>query len=43
MNAATKGEETDKMLMEASGMLETLAMQIFAKFGWSFRNRIGSS
>jgi hypothetical protein len=36
-------EEAGKMLKQACGLLETLAMQIFAKFGWRFRNRIISS
>jgi hypothetical protein len=36
-------EEEGKLLMKACGVLQTLVMQIFANFGWHFRNRIGSS
>jgi hypothetical protein len=36
-------EGAGQMLKQACRLLETLAMQIFAKFGWHFKNRIESS
>lgn len=37
-----KFDEDKKMMQEASQAIEVLAMQVFANFGWRFRNRIGS-
>jgi hypothetical protein len=38
-----KLEDDGQLLLQACGLLETLAFQFFTDFGWCFKNRIGST
>jgi hypothetical protein len=38
-----KLEDDGQLLLQACGLLETLAFQFFTDFGWCFKNRTGST